>query len=82
MPQVELPPDLFEKVEHSLPTGGSVNEFVRDAVVRKLDDEERRKEFHRLSSKVREAMIAQGITEEEILADFERHRRSQSLPST
>ena len=81
MPQVELPSDLFEKVEHSLTNGGTVDDFVRNAVERKLDDEARRKEFHRLSSKIREAMHAQGLTEDEILADFERHRRSQSLPS-
>ena len=80
MPQVELPADLIEKVEHCLTNGGTVGDFVREAVERKLDDETRRKEFHRLSSKMREAMLARGLTEEEILADFERHRRLQSLP--
>lgn len=76
MPQVELPPDLFEKVEHSLPTGGSVDEFVRDAVEYRLAVQDRRAEFFRLSDLMREAMHKQGLTEEEILAEFDARRRA------
>ena len=79
MPVVDLPPDLIEKIEHRLSNTGSVDEFVRDAIEQKLDDVERRNEFHRLTAKIREAMLAKGLTEEEILADFEQHRRAQGV---
>lgn len=74
MSHVELPAELFQQIEQSLPVGGSVEEFVREAVARKLHDEERRKEFHRLSGEIRDALRAKGLTEEEILADFEKQR--------
>jgi hypothetical protein len=77
MPHIELPSELFQQIEISLPTGGAVDEFVEQAVREKLHGEERRKEFHRLTAKIHEAMLAKGLTEDEILADFEKQRRPQ-----
>jgi hypothetical protein len=76
MPHVELSSDLFQQIELSVPTGGTVNAFVREAVERKLADDRRRKEFVRFSDKMREAMHQKGLTEEQILAEFDSLRHS------
>jgi hypothetical protein len=76
MPQVELPAELFQQITHNIPTGGSVDDFVREAVERKLADDQCRKEFFRLSDQMRAAMLEQGLTEEELLADFDALRHS------
>ena len=55
--------------------GGAIDAFVQQAVREKLAADERRKRFHQLSAEMREAMLAQGLTEEETLADFEEQRR-------
>jgi hypothetical protein len=75
MLQIQLPDSLLAEIEAAGVTGSAVDEFIQQAVREKLHDEERRKEFHRLTAKVREAMLAKVLTEEEILADFEKHRR-------
>src|SRR5688500_4542912 len=75
MSQVFIPDILIHQIEAAGATGGAVAEFVQEAVREKLAADERRREFFRLSSQVREAMLAQGLTEEELLADFEMHRR-------
>lgn len=76
MPHVEIPGDLFQQIQASVPAGGSVDAFVREAVRDKIHGEERRKVFHQLTEKVRQAIGAKGLTEEEVLADFEEHRRT------
>jgi hypothetical protein len=76
MPQVEIPLDLFQQIQAALPTsGGSPDQFVSQAVQEKLDKQGQREEFMRLSDITRHALAARGVTEEEILADFERQRR-------
>jgi len=75
MLNIQLPDNLLQEIEAAGVTGSAVDAFVQQAVREKLDEEERRKEFHRLTAKIREAMLAKGLTEEEILADFEKHRR-------
>jgi hypothetical protein len=78
MPQVEIPLDLFQQIQAALPTsGGSPDQFVSQAVQEKLDKQDQREEFLRLSDKNREAMIKQGLTEEQVLADFDAWRHSQ-----
>jgi hypothetical protein len=72
---IELPDNLLQQIEAAGVTRTAVDEFVHAAVREKLEMEERRTKFLRLSSEMREAMIAQGLTEEEILNDFEKHRR-------
>ncbi len=81
MPLIEIPGDLFQQIQANVPAGGSVDAFVREAVREKIHGDERRKEFHRLTEKIRHAMVAKGLTEEEILADFEAHRRSTPVVS-
>jgi hypothetical protein len=76
MPHVELPADLFQQIELSVPTGGTVDAFVREAVERKLADGRRREEFYRFSDKVRDTMHQLGLTEEQILAEFDSLRHS------
>ena len=81
MLQIELPDNLLQQIESAGVTGSAVREFVQQAVQEKLHEAERRKEFHRLTAKVREAMLAKGLTEEELLADFEAQRRPQRAES-
>ncbi len=75
MSQIQLPDALLQQIEAAGVTGSAVDAFVQQAVREKRAAEERRNEFFRLSSKVREAMLAQGLTEDELLADFEKQRR-------
>ena len=76
MSTIHLPDTLIDQLSAAGVPTGSVGEFVQQAVREKLHEEERRKEFHRLSAKVRAAMLAKGVTEDEILADFESRRHS------
>ena len=80
MLHIELPDSLLQQIEAAGVTGSAVDEFVRQAVqeklaIAKLSARERRQRFFELSNEIREAMLAQGLTEEEILADFEEQRR-------
>lgn len=75
---IQIPDALLHQIEATGLTGGAVDEFVQQAVREKLSAEERRKEFHRLTAKIRDAMLAKGLTEDEVLADFEKHRRSEN----
>jgi hypothetical protein len=78
MPQVEIPLDLFQQIQAALPTsGGSPDQFVSQAVQEKLDKHEQREEFLRLSDITRHALAARGVTEDEILADFDAWRHTQ-----
>lgn len=79
MLHIELSDTLLQQIEAAGVPGNAVDAFVEQAVREKLHEEDRRKEFHRLTAKIREAMIAKGLTEEEILEDFEKHRRPQSV---
>ncbi len=74
MPQIQIPQSLFEKIESVVPATTSPEEFVLQAVEEKLSWEERRTEFYRLSDATRAAMTAKGLTEADILTDFETSR--------
>lgn len=75
MSQIQISDALLQQIQSAGVTGSAVDAFVEQAVREKLHEEERRKEFFRLTDKVREAMLAQGLTEEEIIADLENERR-------
>jgi hypothetical protein len=77
MPQVEIPQDLFQQIQAALPVSTSPDQFVSQAVQEKLDKQAQREEFLRLSEKNREAMIKQGLTEEQFLANFDSWRHAQ-----
>jgi hypothetical protein len=78
MSQIHIPDVLVAQIEATGVTGGAVDEFVQQAVREKLDWEARRQEFRRITSRLRQAMQDQGLTEEDILADFESFRREMS----
>jgi hypothetical protein len=75
MPQVNIPESLFREVEKVLPKTVSASEYVVTAVREKLDLEGRKREFFRLSDRVRAAMTEQGLTESDILREFEATRQ-------
>lgn len=81
MSEIRISDALLQQIQAAGVTGSGVDAFVEQAVREKLHEEVRRKEFHDLSSKVREAMLAKGLTEEEILADFENHRSARRVES-
>ena len=76
MPQVNIPQSLLEQIERVVPATTSTEEFVLQAVREKLSWEGRKSEFYRLSDETRAAMAAGGLTEADILADFEASRRA------
>ena len=78
MPQVEIPDAVFERIDQVRPESQSVADFVQHAVQEKLAWEERKREFYRLSDETRMAMSNRGLSEAEILADFESFRESVS----
>lgn len=75
MPQVDIPQELFQQIQAALPMSTSPDQFVSQAVREKLAKQEQREEFMRLSDITKQAMATRGITEEDLLADFERQRR-------
>ena len=78
MPQVNIPDSLFREVEKVLPNAVSPDEFIVTAVREKLTFEGQKSEFYKLSSQTRAAMTAKGLTESNLLTDFESARRSHN----
>jgi hypothetical protein len=81
MLHVELPDSLLQQIEAAGVTGSAVDDFVRQAVreklaIAQLTVEERRRRFFELSDEMRTAMHEQGLTEEELLAEFDARRHS------
>ena len=74
MPQVFIPDAVFQEIQKALPSAISADEFILRAVQDRLSFEEHKRRFYELSDRTRAAMIEKGITEEEILADFEQFR--------
>ena len=75
MPQVYIPEALFEQIKNVLPETASPDDFIVKAVRDQLSLEERKAEFCRLSGAVRAAMVENGLSEEQVLADFESYGR-------
>lgn len=81
MLQIQLPDNLLQEIEAAGVTGSAVDAFVQQAVreklvATKLTPQERREQFFRLSDEMRAAMHEKGLTEEQILAEFDRRRHS------
>ena len=76
---LELSDSLLQQIEAAGFTGSAVDGFVQQAIREKLNDEERRKEFHKLTGRIRESMLVKGLTEDELLDDFEKHRLPKRL---
>jgi hypothetical protein len=76
MSTVEIPESLWRQIEGVGVAGRAVEEFVQQAIREKLAEEERKQEFFRLSDEMRAAMLRQGITEEQMIAEFDSLRHS------
>mgnify|MGYP001288859248 CR=1 FL=1 len=75
MPHIDLPQDLFQQIDQ-LRTGSlSTTEFVAQAVREKLETQRRTEKLRRLADDNRRAMLEKGLSEEDILADFEAWRK-------
>ncbi len=75
MPHVDIPQDLFQQIQQVIPPSGNTEQFIAQAVREKLASNEQREEFLRLSDITKQAMLERGLTEEELLEDFEKRRR-------
>ncbi len=78
MAHILIADDLLERVDHVRPESVSAEQFVADAVREKLAWQENMTEFVQLSDETRRMMDAKGITEAEILADFETSREGRT----
>ena len=76
MAVITISDELLQRVEQSRPVSLSTADFVADAVREKLASHERRAEFFRLSDETRRQMDNRGISEAEILGDFDAFRES------
>ena len=76
MAVITISDELLQRVELYRPGNLSTAEFVADAVREKLAWQQRRAEFVRLSDETRRQMDNQGVSEVEILADFDAFRQS------
>jgi hypothetical protein len=76
MAQIQIPDAVFREIERILPNTVSADEFVVQAVREKLTFEDHKKEFERLSDRTRAAMANKGLTESDILAEFESARKA------
>jgi hypothetical protein len=74
MPQIDIPQDLFQQVDQTRPRSVSTAEFVAQAVREKLDRDDRMTRLDELTGRIRRSMLEHGVTEEEVLTDFEAHR--------
>jgi hypothetical protein len=75
MATIAIPDELLKQVAAIRPESVSTEEFVADAVRTKLAWQSRRAEFFRLSDETRQAMQKKGLSETELLADFEGFRQ-------
>jgi hypothetical protein len=76
--RVNIPDTLAREIERVVPAPRSPEDFVLEAVREKLSWEDRKREFCRLSDETRAAMVARGLTEADILRDFEDFRHGLS----
>lgn len=74
MANVVIPDALLSEIGQSIEPSDATTDFVVQAVREKLQAERRRQEFLRLSEETRAAMIRCGLTEQDLLRDFELRR--------
>ena len=79
MPAIEVSEDLLDRVRKAMKLIGIQNEseFVEWAVEANLEAS-RIRLLDELSSRIRAKMDAKGVTEEDILADFEKWRHASN----
>lgn len=79
MAQITIADELLKQVRRALPELASTDEFVEEAVREKLAVQQRRSEFFRLSEETRRRMEEKGISESQLLDDFELFRQGLTL---
>lgn len=79
MAQITIADELLTQVRRALPEFASADEFVEVAIREKLAEQQRRAEFFRLSEETRRRMEKTGVSESEILHDFELFRQGLTL---
>ncbi len=74
---IEIPPGLLEQVERAAQEGGfaDADDFVVWALEGKLR-ELSRELFYTVTDRVKDGLARTGHSPEDVLIDFERHRRS------
>ena len=78
MPPIDIPTDLFQQIQQALPASGDTGQFVQQAVREKLAGQQRKAEFFQLSDLTRQALEERGISEADLLEDFDKQRRQAS----
>jgi hypothetical protein len=75
MTMIAIDDDLLSKARQEAARAGfpTVDEYVAHLLAREID-EARRRRLRESTAQTRKAMLAAGLTEEEILEDFERFR--------
>jgi hypothetical protein len=76
MVQIGIPEDLFECIKRVVPDSVSPESYVVEVLRENLAFEERKRHFYRLSDQTRAAMMQKGISEADILEDFESFRET------
>jgi len=76
MPQISIniPEPLLHDIENSLLGSASPADFIIAAVKEKLTSEAHKKEFWKLSDQTRAAVFERGLTEFDVLKEFETSR--------
>ncbi len=74
MREIHIPEALFDDIRSVLPAAASADDFIRQAIREKLSSEARKREFQKIAEETRAAMKEKGLTEADILADFESSR--------
>ena len=74
MAHISVADDLLQQVQAVGSADVSDEQFVEDAVREKLEWQQRKAEFCQLSDETRQLMTSQGLTETELLTDFEASR--------
>jgi hypothetical protein len=78
MVHIAIPEDLFESLKNTAPASMPAEDYVVELLREKRATKEQQKEFYRLSDRTKSAMAQKGITEEDILNDFESFRKELS----
>ena len=76
MPQVYIPETLLKEIEKALPETSSADNFIIQAVREKLTSLEHKKEFYKLSARAQTVMQEKGLSETDILKDFDSFRKN------
>ena len=78
MAHIEIADELFRQIKKHVSDFRAAEQFVAEAVREKLDWQQRQAKFYELSDETRRRMVNRGISEAEILADFQASREGRT----